>query len=116
MDCNKVASGPQALFGREMDPVELLCEQTPELPRHPVVRDKQAVVVRKTDEVPIKEPVAGRGEGETILDDVRAAVLDRPDMRRLNLHPATTILDPKASDGAGLPIGAHPRTCETQRL
>ena len=66
--------------------MELICKQVPEFARHPVVGHEQPVVVAQADEVPIEQPMASGGECDAVPHDVRAPVVHRPDVRRLNLR------------------------------
>ena len=77
-----------------MDLVDLLLEEVPEFARYPVVRHEQSVVVPQADEVAVEEPMAGRGEDDAVLDDVRASVRDRPDVRCLYFGFASAVDDP----------------------
>ena len=86
---------------------ELVREDAPQLTRHQVVRKEETVLVRKGDEVAIEEPMAGREEGESILNNVRTAVGNRPDMCSLDLDPATAVHDAKSGDRTRSPIRAH---------
>ena len=79
---------PQSFLGRQVYALELTREETMQLTRHPVVRYEQTIVVGQTDEVPIKQPMAGGRKSYAILNYVRTTVGDRPDMRRLYLGPA----------------------------
>ena len=81
-------------------------KQPAKLPGYAVVRDEEAVVVVYRDEMPIKQPMDGRRQGDTIVNNVGTAVGHRLDMSGLHLSPTAAVHDPKPCYRAFIVVGA----------
>ncbi len=83
------------LFG-QVDLPQLIPESTPKLRGNFVVRNEEPVVVGQRDQVALEQPMDRARQRETVLDDIRSASLNRPNVRRLNLG--------LAGEGPGTPL------------
>src|SRR4051812_43394389 len=64
------------------------------------MRDNQRVVVPDTNKATVEHPMEGLDQGHAILDCVRSAVLNCPDMRRVYFRAAASIPDVQPSYSA----------------
>ena len=69
------------------------------LPRH-----ENLHIVMKADQSPIKHPMRRPRQRNSIGNDIGTICLNRPDMRGIDLSPATTIDKLEAGDGASFVI------------
>lgn len=69
------------------------------------MRNPKTIILIDRDQVAIEKPMNRSGKGDSILDDIRTAIGDGPNMRRLNLRTAATVNDFYAGDGARVFIG-----------
>ena len=95
-----------------MDSFALRFEQPSQFGWHPVVRHEQSIIVTQTDQVAVEEPVARGRKRQTVLDDVRTSVGDRPDVRGFHLRPASAVDDFKPGHGTRLIVRRNDRRAE----
>ena len=80
--------------------------------RESVVLDQDLVVVTDREEASVEHPVDRPGERDAVPDRVRTVVLDRLDVRRLDLWAAAAVADAETGECARVAVGASNRVAE----
>src|SRR5687768_11268830 len=75
-------------------------------------RDQNLQFVRERDQSSIEHPVRRAGKRKTVADDVRAVLLDRPDMSGIDFGATTTVYQPKPGYRTSLVVG--PQDCPAE--
>ena len=75
-------------------------------------RDENLKIVGERDQPSIEHPVCRAGKRETIAHDIRPILLDRSDMRCVDLGTTATVYQPEARNRASLSIGSQDRSTE----
>lgn len=97
---------PVCLARRQNSSTILVYESSDAVDIVDLSRDKYFKATGKADKTPVEHPVSRPRQGNTIIYDIRAILLDWPDMRCVNLGPFATVDELKACDCAALIIGA----------
>jgi len=95
---------PEPLILRQVNPVHLAIEKDTQLSGDLVVRNEQPVFIGKGDQMSVKKPMHGSGQGDTVLHNIGPNFSHSPDMGGLHLRPATAIDDPKPTHGASVTV------------
>lgn len=70
-------------------------------------RDENFKIVGQADEAAVEHPMRGARQGDSVLDDIRSAMLHRPDMGGIDLGAPTAIDEFQTGHRATRIVGAR---------